>query len=339
VLAARRNPDFLWFYFIHEHVLRYATPVAQREEPFWFFIPVLVLGLLPWSGLLPAAARQLRRGSLRQRPEVVFLTVWAGFVFLFFSASQSKLVPYVLPACLPLAVLLALTLDPSRLEDGRTRAWSRAGALVTAVVLAALALPFLWAAFGRVPIYSPAFSPVLFAFALPAFAAAVAAIVLWWSPRAAIGPRVSALALAALLFFGCIWAVGPRVGLARSTKDFARDLAVRLQPGDEVYAYRCYPQTLPVYLGRLINLVSHDGELNFGIEHLPPEEHARRFPGMDEFRPVWRSDRLVYLVLEARDLPRMPGDGLTPGPILVRSEKYLLMINRPAGSQPTPETP
>src|SRR6478672_827560 len=121
VLAARRNPDFLWFYFVHEHIERYATPEADRQAPFWFFAAILALGLLPWSGVLPAAARLFRLGSGRLRdrlsgrladqPGLVFLACWAGFVFLFFSASQSKLVPYILPAIPPLAVLIALALE------------------------------------------------------------------------------------------------------------------------------------------------------------------------------------------------------------------------------------
>jgi 4-amino-4-deoxy-L-arabinose transferase-like glycosyltransferase len=61
VLAARRNPDFAWFYFVHEHFLRYATPEARRQKPFWFFIAVLLAGMLPWSGLLPAALLRFRR--------------------------------------------------------------------------------------------------------------------------------------------------------------------------------------------------------------------------------------------------------------------------------------
>src|SRR4029077_1515532 len=60
VLAAQRNPDFLQFYFVHEHFQRYATTEAKRQAPFWFFAAILAVGLIPWSGVLPAAARLFR---------------------------------------------------------------------------------------------------------------------------------------------------------------------------------------------------------------------------------------------------------------------------------------
>ena len=107
----------------------------------------------------------------------------------------------------------------------------------------------------------------------------------------------------------------------------ARALASRLAPGDELYAYHCYPQTLPVYLRRLVGVVSFQGELEFGISRLTPAERARRFPTSEQFRPLWSSGRTVYLVLEKRELPRMMGDGLAPGNDPGGAGRYLLMTN------------
>jgi len=338
VLAARRNPDFLWFYFVHEHLLRYTTPEADREAPFWFFAPVLLLGLLPWSGQFPAAAALFRRGMepLRRRPELIFLASWAGFIFLFFSASHSKLVPYVLPSCLPLAVLAALGLQAGR-EGGRIRSWVRGGAIVGALVLGLLSVPLLWAAFGKVPQYSADFSPILFFFSLVAIVASGFACILWWRGERD-GRGVAALAVSSVFFIACIWALGPRVGRQRSSLEIARVLDARLRPGDEVYSYHYYPQSLPVYLGRTIGVVHFRGEMAFGIDHLPPAEHLRRFPTAGEFRPTWDSPRTVYLVLERRDLRRMIADGLAPGPILLGQDKLLLMTNRPQPEARVPET-
>jgi aminoarabinose transferase-like protein len=249
--------------------------------------------------------------------------VWAGFVFLFFSASHSKLIPYVLPACLPLAVLFALVLE--KVEAGRTRAWARGGILVGAVVLAVLALPFLWAGLGRVPRYSSEMSPVLLAFALSTLVAALIAAVLGWRRRG-----LAALAFAAALLIGCLWTVGHRVGRYRSSKEIADLLNARLRPGDEVYSFRYYPPSLAVYLDREIGVVQFRGELAWGIDHLSPAERLRRFPRGTEFRNLWSSPQTVYLVLEKRDLDSMKTFGLAPGPILLEQDKLLLMTNRPA---------
>jgi 4-amino-4-deoxy-L-arabinose transferase-like glycosyltransferase len=332
VLAARRNPDFLWFYFIHEHVLRYATPEALRQQPFWFFGAILLVGLLPWSGLFPAAAALLRRSPqrLRDRPALVFLLTWAGFVVLFFSASRSKLVPYILPALPPLAVLVALGVAEAAAREGHARRWLRFAAAAGALLLGILMVPFVWASLGRIEIFSSRFSPFLFAFALGALVAALAAAAIWWRWGTTDGGRVwglSAMAGAAVLLLGCLWAVSPRVGLDQSSQALAGFLKHRLVPEDEVYAYNCYPQSLPVYLGRLIGVVRYRGELGFGIDHLPAATRALRFPTAGQFQDRWRSSRLVYLVLEGRDLRKLEADGLARGSILWREKKYLVMTN------------
>ncbi|MFY9826813.1 MAG: hypothetical protein WAM82_35995, partial [Thermoanaerobaculia bacterium] len=130
-----------------------------------------------------------------------------------------------------------------------------------------------------------------------------------------------------VLLAGCLWAVGPRVALDQSARPLASFLERRLGPGDEVYAYDCYPQSLPVYLHRLIGVVRYRGELGFGIDHLPPATQALRFPTAGQFQERWRSSRLIYLVLEGKDLRQMEADGLAPGPILWRQKKLLLMAN------------
>ncbi|HEY3570095.1 MAG TPA: phospholipid carrier-dependent glycosyltransferase [Thermoanaerobaculia bacterium] len=327
VLAARRNPDFLWFYFVHEHWLRYTTSEARRQAPAWFFVGILAVGLIPWSGVLPAAARLYRRswGRLRaERPGLIFLACWALFILLFFSASQSKLVPYILPGVPPLAVLAALALQEAE-TDPRTRRWARVGGAIGAALLAVLAAALLLAALGRIDTGVGPLPNVLI-FAMPALAAGLLSLWLWGSGRLR---SLVALAVApALLVLGLVSAA-PRASLLLSTGPIAHFLGPRLGPGDEVYAYRCYPQTLPIYLRRLVGVVEYTGELDFGIRHLTPEERARRYPTAAEFRPLWSSGKTVYLVLESEKLPRMRQDGLAPGRVLMRQDKYLLLTNRP----------
>ncbi|HET9211885.1 MAG TPA: phospholipid carrier-dependent glycosyltransferase [Thermoanaerobaculia bacterium] len=331
VLAARRNPDFLWFYFVHEHWLRYTTSEAKRQAPAWFFFGILAVGLIPWSGLLPASARLYRRswGKLREeRPGLIFLACWALFILLFFSASQSKLVPYILPGIPPLAVLAALALREAE-TDPRTRTWARVGGAIGALLLAVLAAGLLLAALGTIHTGVGPLPNVL-VFAMPTLAAGLLSVWLWGSGRLRSLP---ALAVApALLVLGLVSAA-PRASLLLSTGPIARFLIPRLTPGDEVYAYRCYPQTLPIYLRRLVGVVEYKGELDFGIQHLAPEERARRYPTAAEFRPLWSSGKTVYVVLEAEKLPRMRLDGLAAGRVLMRQDKYLLLTNRPAPSR------
>jgi 4-amino-4-deoxy-L-arabinose transferase-like glycosyltransferase len=325
VWMALHHPRFLWFYFVHEHFLRFATDATHRWEPAWFFVPVVLGGFLPWAGLLPAIARRISR----RRPEVVFLVVWAAFVFLFFSASHSKLIPYVLPCLPPLAVLAGLELGGADgRPPGRLAGWGlAAGSLAVAGLAALLAAigsghwPEL--AGGRVPAGSPTLGWALAGGSCLA-ALAAAAIGFRDRPRRAFAPA----AVAAGLLFFALAAIAERLPGERTTRDLAARLAARLEPGDEVASYRDYPQSLPPYLGRVIDVVDYRGELDFGISQLPEAERLRRFPTAEEFRERWRSPGRIFLVTEERDLPRMREAGMDPGPVLDRQGRRVLLSNR-----------
>ncbi|PJB76548.1 MAG: hypothetical protein CO090_10505 [Acidobacteria bacterium CG_4_9_14_3_um_filter_49_7] len=116
VAAALRNPDFLYFYFVHEHFLRYATTIAHRTQPWYFFIGVLLVGSFPWIYLFPRVIKHTFSTTwkeLRQNDTLYFL-LWIIFPVVFFSLSESKLVTYILPVFPPLAVLFAREFAPAR---------------------------------------------------------------------------------------------------------------------------------------------------------------------------------------------------------------------------------
>ncbi len=113
VLCARRNPDFLRVFLIEHNFKRYLTPEFQHIQPFWFYLPVVLIALLPWTALFLWSAvhgsiRLLRTRCANQ--STWFLTCWAGFCIVFFSISRSKLPGYILPALPALALILAHSL-------------------------------------------------------------------------------------------------------------------------------------------------------------------------------------------------------------------------------------
>ena len=113
VLCAVRNPDFLRIFILQHNFERYLTPMFQHRQPFWFFGPITLLALLPWTVLLwPVTAEGLRlwrEKSWNDSPGF-FFACWAAFPVLFFSLSQSKLPGYILPAVPPLALLCGIAL-------------------------------------------------------------------------------------------------------------------------------------------------------------------------------------------------------------------------------------
>ncbi len=330
VLVAQRNPSFLWFYFVHEHFLRYATNVADRQEPWWFLLAVLALGALPWTGLLAALAAPSVRKALEPRAHrgLLFLVLWAGFVLVFFSISKSKLVPYVLPSFLPLSVLAAMAW-----REATVRALGPAGRGVLGLAAALLATLFgavLWMASGGGAQWTegqelPA--AVGFAAAAGALAASVAMFGAW---RGRLRIWLSAAAAAALSLLLCLLLTAPLAGERRSGKAMAEYLAAHAAPQDRVISFAAYPQTLPVYLGRTIDVTEFIGELEFGIGQLSAAERAARFLSAEQLASVWASGATIHLVTEERAIDKLRRSGLDPGPVVFRAGRYVLFANHPS---------
>src|ERR1700676_3712174 len=101
ILVARRNPDFFRIFIIEHNFKRYLTPEFQHIQPFWFYIPVFVVGIFPWLFWIGRAF-----GVAQRKDAIILLCVcWVLFPILFFSTSQSKLPGYILP-CIPPAIFL-----------------------------------------------------------------------------------------------------------------------------------------------------------------------------------------------------------------------------------------
>jgi 4-amino-4-deoxy-L-arabinose transferase-like glycosyltransferase len=111
-----QDPGFLReFFWTHHVVMRFVQPL--HDEPAWFYIPVLVLGMLPWTFLLPGLIRLGCRKCEAASFEVRFLLVTCLWCLVFFSAADCKRIGYILPAMPTLALALGYALD-RRLEGG-----------------------------------------------------------------------------------------------------------------------------------------------------------------------------------------------------------------------------
>ncbi len=137
VLVQRANPQFVHEFIFEHNLARYGTNMFRHKQPFWYFGPVLLLGLLPWVVFtIPSfvrAAREYKANSF-----ALFFGLWAALPVIFFSFSQSKLPGYILPAIPPFAILTAEYLW-RRLQDGdEPKIWLPAlHALVNSALLGA----------------------------------------------------------------------------------------------------------------------------------------------------------------------------------------------------------
>ena len=113
ILCWLRNGSAFWDdFFWKQHVARFLTPSLEHVQPFWYYIPVLLAGLFPWT---PLAALLAQRRLYSDR-RVLLLAAWVLYGLIFFSVARNKLPGYLLPLFPALAIVLAAALDTSPVQ-------------------------------------------------------------------------------------------------------------------------------------------------------------------------------------------------------------------------------
>ena len=323
ILVNRANPEFFNFYFIHEHFLRYLTKIHSRYKPAWFFIPVVLLGLFPWSVFLIQAVKHNLPPSWRERHEhrdTLFLLLWAGLVFLFFSASSSKLIPYILPVFLPLSLLIGRYLAEA--WDRRDFPGIQAGYAVLLILtlgltIALIALPHYRASpdVQKLGKYPYVFAAVL-----------ITGTAVTWLMSKRKNFRWAFLSLTAttVLFFIVVNAAAS-VADMRSSKSLVSAIKQRLQPGDEVASYDTYYQDLPVYLERRITVVNWKGELEFGTT---VEDTSQWMVDEVTFWKRWDGPSTIYMLMKRGTYDALHAVGHKNLYLIAGTDDNVLAVNK-----------
>jgi 4-amino-4-deoxy-L-arabinose transferase-like glycosyltransferase len=304
IAVSLANPEFPNFFFIHEHFQRFLTQVHHRAAPWWYFIPILLAGMLPWTpmlgqALITAWKRDSTQASFRPRR---FLLIYAGVIFLFFSTSQSKLASYILSLVPALALLLGEWLAHAR---GRKLAWLILPIAVLAIA-GAVASPFL-VHLGSNKIPAALYAVLrkwLFAGMLTLFAASCLAMLLAWRER--IESAVVALAAGGLLLMQIGMTGHEALSPSLSTSQLAGSIRPLLDPDTPFYSVRTYEHTLPFYIRRTVTLVDYADELEFGLTQEPQLE----IPTIEEFEARWRNDRKALAIMGPDTYGTLTGRGL-----------------------------
>ncbi|MBI4624702.1 MAG: glycosyltransferase family 39 protein [Verrucomicrobia bacterium] len=306
VLVAQRNAGWTEFYFVNQHWARFTTTEHGRYEPWWYFIPVVVLGLFPWTGFLWGALREAAAGGWARRKENAdqwFLITWVAFMFLFFTKSQSKLIPYILPVFPPLAVMIGAWLARRWAENAAARLRAAMGIFAFAcgvIAIAALVAAQKPGTFGD-PGRMDAFRPFLLAIAVILLLGGVAAP---WAARVrGVRAGLATLVATTVGLFIVIVLAAPDV---RGTKPLALIVRARMQPADRVYHYHAFFHDFVYYTQRPVGLVNYQDELE--LQFLDPTERAARFIDAAELRRQWSGPQRVWLVARKHEVKALLGD-------------------------------
>jgi 4-amino-4-deoxy-L-arabinose transferase-like glycosyltransferase len=310
-----RNPEFARFFFIHEHVERFLSTGHQREGAWWYFLPLLLIGLVPWTALLawlPGAwgIRDVRSDTGFAWPR--FCLAWSAFVLVFFSVSSSKLPSYILPLFPAVALVLGW-----RITTLAPRPWRLLlGALALAACGSAIAL---WLGYDQLAArLATDRTPRALYDALGrgvkagATVIAAGALVAWLVDRRPLlhGRTLSVLAIALAADAGLMLAFWANPGLDDSRSSASLVAAVRRDPGHDAaapfYQVQLYDQTLPFYLGRTTTVVDYRDELALGLDAEPGKGVATTA----EWTGRWQHASQAYALMAPDTASRLAGEGV-----------------------------
>ena len=182
VAVQMRNPQFFREFILQHNLARFSSDLYHHRQPFWYYLPVTALALVPWTVFVIAAIVEsarvwwAERKSASGEPDLelqfnVFTCCWLVVPVVFFSISQSKLPGYILPALPAGAVLLAEYLRrhlAREQEEAVSKGLVVLHALVAAVPIVPSVLIAYLVALHRLPAGRPMFIALAIAFAMAA---------------------------------------------------------------------------------------------------------------------------------------------------------------------------
>ncbi|MCD6485856.1 MAG: glycosyltransferase family 39 protein [Syntrophobacterales bacterium] len=304
ILAQQANSDFLWFFFVQEHFLRYTTTMHGKENPLLYYVPIIIAGTLPWCAFLVEAMTGKtenpdRKISFRGKFDWRFLFTWFVFIFAFFSLSSSKLIPYMTPLFLPLAVIFgyifSLYDDRERTLTGKGKLFLLPVAIQSCMFIIVLYVPLFikrhnitlseWLPLIAIPFVLQ----VLIVF-LPYFA----------KKRWNRGWFLTIYLISALFLASLLLPLSHFLTPYKSAYPVTQTIKSMLPAGEDLFQYGISLYGIDFYSKIRTPVVDDFGELGYGIKELSPDERARYFLTSKDFFKLCREKGDVYCVTKYR---------------------------------------
>lgn len=294
------NPGFSYYFFYIQQFLRFLTANFNNIEPFWFYLPVVLVGMLPWLPFLCIAVKQY----IQQKNTIsTFFVIWAVAIFIFFSIPHSKLIGYIVPVIPPLAMLAGngYVLASDRVKRRLAMLYVAAFAVGTLVmwVLPASIKGKLGITLEMQLVFSVVFL--------------LSAIILGYVLRNKQKWIFAGLVGANFVIYNLILAsfllVTPAT-LAQffPIKTLTTQIKPLVQPSDKIISYFEYYQDLPMYTGQQVLIVHHwdtpglakkdswRGEFAYSAQYLQPDA-KKAFLSPDQFSQIWNSKQRLFVFM------------------------------------------
>ena len=319
VAVSRANPEFLRFFFIHEHFERFLTQVHGRYQPPWYFIAILLIGFLPWIlALFPALWNAWKKSDAKERFRPArFLLVWSAVVLVFFSASSSKLPSYILPVFPSLALLVGAQLSRSTHALPMWQGWFGAALGVAATALAPGILQF---AEPQLPAgLLQDYVPWLQSAGAALIAGSVACTVL--AARRSVPAAVLALAAGSLVAGQLVLTGHEALSPAYSAYHVVERVRAQIRPDAPFYVVNAFDHTLPFYLGRTVTMVIYKDELAQAVTWEP----QKFIPDLAGFVRAWNADREAFAMFSANDFREYEKTLPIPMQVIARDPRRVIV--------------
>ncbi|MFZ6800193.1 glycosyltransferase family 39 protein [Undibacterium sp. Di24W] len=260
ILVWQANPEHPHFFFIHEHFQRFTSTVHKRGGAWYYFFPLLIIGIVPWLGLLLQSLLASVRKEQSQFQAKKMLTIWTVFIFFFFSVSGSKLPSYILPVFPALAILIACELEKISVMSLRINA-----GLLALIGVASLLFSPKIADIAKAPYELPFYEAMIpWAYAAATIALAGGLVGILFAKR---NKDIAVLAIAIGGYLGgqVVFIGHDQWGKYSAGVYHLPAIQAELRADTPIFAVGRYEQSLPFYLRRTTILVEHPDEMQFGV--------------------------------------------------------------------------
>jgi 4-amino-4-deoxy-L-arabinose transferase-like glycosyltransferase len=324
-----RQPAFFDYFVIGENFRRFFQAGYSHREPLYYYLPVIAAGMLPWTLALPVLPWRSRAANPARR----FCLTAAAVVIGLFSLASAKLVPYVLPAFPPLAVLIADAFMIFADRDARPlserthrdalpdpRRLAAIGPLLGAAGSGTILVAFSPRLFARPELFQ-LIRPALFLGGTIIIIGGLGCFVAFWNRRVFAGLAVLVTATLLMLMvvsYGRILAEP-----TRSYAQLAREIA-RRSHGAILVCYPRYIQSLPFYSRRRVILVGAKTELAYGADHAP-DAADYFFTSRKDLMRLWNQPQPTVLIIDRWALPPIQS-ALGPYRVIASDAKKLAIM-------------